>query len=76
MAIGWRHKMHFAHNDKPINLYDAAKALGIPLRPKDQVSETLTRCAETGTDIRMAQMMLAHGRLTDEAREYVREYLA
>lgn len=47
----------------------------IPLRTLEQVKESLARAKQQGTDSDMARLMLRHGRLTDEAREYVvRQY--
>lgn len=48
---------------------------GIPLRTLDNVKAALAQAKKADADIRMARLMLRHGRLTDEAREYVaREY--
>jgi hypothetical protein len=47
----------------------------IPLRTLDDVKATLERDKRRKVDVAMARLMLKHGRLTDEAREYVaREY--
>jgi hypothetical protein len=49
----------------------------IPLRTLDDVRSNLAadKRKGDGTDVAMARLMLRHGRLTDEARDYVaREY--
>lgn len=43
----------------------------IPLRTIDQVKAALEQAKKTGADKSMARLMLRHGRLTEEAREYV-----
>lgn len=56
---------------------DVAERKGIPLRTLADVKEGLERdkAMGDGTDISMARLMLRHGRLTAEAREYVaRQY--
>lgn len=52
-------------------LRDHAERLGIPLRTVDDVRSALTKARETKADKSMARLMLAHGRLTDEARAFV-----
>lgn len=48
---------------------------GIALRTLDQVHSALATARKTKADVAMARLMLRHGRLTDEARQYVeREY--
>ena len=47
----------------------------IPLRTLEDVKDALTKAHKQGAAIALARLMLRHGRLTDEAREYVaREY--
>ena len=54
---------------------DVAEKNGRPLRTLEQVKATLERDKKRGVDVRMARLMLRHGRMTDEARSYVaREY--
>lgn len=50
-----------------------AEQQGIPLRTLDDVRTCLERDKKKpgNVDVRMARMMLRHGRLTDEARAYV-----
>lgn len=50
-----------------------ADKVGIPLRTLAQVQETLASDKKKpgNVDVRMARMMLNHGRLTDEARAWV-----
>lgn len=58
-------------------LHAVAETQGIPLRALDMVRTDLAHAKwlKPGTDITMARIMLRHGRLTDEARNYVaREY--
>jgi len=56
-------------------VHKAAKQQGIPLRTREQVRADLAEAKTRDADISMARLMLRHGRLTDEAREYVaREY--
>ena len=52
-----------------------AERLGIPLRTKDQVLATLAQCRKKKSDMSMARLMLKAGRLTDEAREAVQNYI-
>ena len=55
--------------------HQIAEQQNIPLRTLDQVRETLENAKHYDADREMALLMLRHGRLTDEAREYVaREY--
>lgn len=57
--------------------HQIAEQQGIPLRTLDQVRADLAhaKTLEAGTDAAMARLMLRHGRLTIEARDYVaREY--
>ena len=56
-------------------LKKAADALNIPLRTKDQVADTLHKAEAYGGHLRVANMMLTHGRLTDDAIQYVQDYL-
>lgn len=54
-----------------------AEQLGIPLRTLDQVRESIAhaKTRDAGCDEAMARLMLRHGRLTNEAREWLaREY--
>lgn len=57
---------------------DALKALipaDFPLATVDDVRASLLRAKEYSADVKLASMMLRHGRLTDEARTYVaKEY--
>ena len=47
----------------------------IPLRSLEQVMAALATARAANADKAMARLMLRHGRLTDEARNYVaREY--
>ncbi len=56
-------------------LRDHADRLGIPLRTVDSIRNALRVAKGMDCDAAMARLMLRHGRLTDEAREYVaREY--
>lgn len=48
-----------------------AERKSIPLRTLDQVRAVLSEAKRRGTDISMARLMLRHGRMTDEARNYV-----
>lgn len=48
-----------------------AEQQGIPLRTLDDVLEALETAKNTKADVALARLMLRHGRLTDEAREYV-----
>lgn len=59
-----------------LDLAAHAERLGIPRRTKAQVIAALNRAAKTGADKKMATMMLEHGRLEDDAIDYVREYLS
>ena len=52
-------------------LREHADRLGIPPRTLAQVRETLEIARKTGADKSMAKAMLSHGRMTDEAREFV-----
>jgi hypothetical protein len=54
---------------------ERAEAAGMPRRSLEQVKDALANAKKYGSDREMALLMLRHGRLTDEAREYVaREY--
>lgn len=56
-------------------LHQVAEQRGIPLRTLDDVRDGLAQAKKTNADVSMARLMLRHGRLTDEAREYVaRQY--
>lgn len=52
-------------------LRDHADRLGIPLRTLADVQAALAKAKVTNADKSMARLMLAHGRLTDEARAFV-----
>lgn len=56
-------------------LKQVAEARGIPPRTLDQVRDTLAKAKEYGSDHAMACLMLAHGRMTDEARGYLKGYV-
>lgn len=62
-------------------LHAMAEKQGIPLRTLNDVQADLaaakkrSKGANAGLDTMVASMMLRHGRLTDEARMYVTEYL-
>jgi len=58
-----------------LDLAAHAERLGIPRRTKDQVIAALARAAKNRADKSMATMMLNHGRLEDDAREFVIAYL-
>jgi len=47
-----------------------------PKRTKEQVMDFLTKCASKGSDLSAARLLRNHGRLEDDAMEYVIEYLA
>jgi hypothetical protein len=52
-----------------------ANAQGIPLRTLDNVRNALRVAKDLHVDSAMARLMLRHGRLSDEARNFVtREY--
>ncbi len=53
---------------------NAADHQGIPLRTLPQVRSALDAAKKTRADEAMARLMLRHGRLTDEARQYVKQY--
>lgn len=56
-------------------LAQAAERLGIPIRTLENVQGAIALCNKNGTDIEMARLMLRHGRLTVDAREWLtREY--
>lgn len=56
-------------------LHETAEQQNIPLRTLSQVQNALMLCETSEARDVMARLMLRHGRLTDEAREYVaREY--
>ena len=52
-------------------LHKAAEDLGMPLRTLEQVKPGLLRARRDGGEAEMARLMLRHGRLTDEARDYI-----
>jgi len=55
--------------------HTAADQQAIPLRTLEQVRATLENAKKYDSDREMALLMLRHGRLTDEARQFVaREY--
>ena len=54
----------------------AAASAHIPLRTVEDVADTLKEALKQGSDRSFARMMLNHGRLTDEACEFVRNWLA
>jgi hypothetical protein len=59
----------------PTVFHQMAERQNIPLRTLDDVRAALISAKRTKADTDMARLMLIHGRLTDEAREYVaREY--
>jgi hypothetical protein len=47
---------------------------GIPLRTLADVTTALARAKRQDADAAMARLMLRHGRLTDEARDYITKY--
>jgi hypothetical protein len=50
---------------------------GVPLRTLENVKADLADAAKTqGADEALARVMLRHGRLTNEAREFVTRYLS
>jgi hypothetical protein len=52
-----------------------ADAKGIPLRTLAQVQQAIQQAKRTKADKSLARIMLRHGRMTDEAREWLaREY--
>ena len=56
-------------------VHEAAERMGLPRRTLDQVRQGLEIAKKTKADVALARLMLRHGRLTDEARDYVaREY--
>lgn len=57
-------------------LHAHAERLGIPRVTLDQVKESLAQAAKKKADQSMARLLVAHGRLTDEAMAYVEGYLA
>lgn len=58
-----------------MDLHAEADRLGIPPRTVDDVRKCLTKAALRGVDTAMANLMLAHGRLTDEARAFVQGWV-
>lgn len=60
-------------NTELLNQY--ANELNIPLRTLDDVRSSLTKAKKKKADMSMARLMLNHGRLTDEARQFVAEYV-
>jgi hypothetical protein len=56
-------------------VHEAAEQMGFPRRTLEQVRKGLETAKKTKADAALARLLLRHGRLTDEAREYVaREY--
>jgi hypothetical protein len=53
-----------------------ANAKGIPLQTLSEVENTLRRAKRTKADKAMANAMLKFGRMTDDAREFVKAYAA
>jgi hypothetical protein len=54
---------------------NVAEVRGVPLRTLYQVRAALDLAKLNDTDRSMARLMLRHGRLTDDARDYIaREY--
>jgi hypothetical protein len=51
--------------------HQIAEQQGIPLRTKDDVRKALEMAKKTKADDALARVMLRHGRLTGEARDYV-----
>jgi hypothetical protein len=49
---------------------------GVPLRTLENVKADLADAKTQGADEALARAMLRHGRLTDEAREFVTRYLS
>ena len=52
-------------------LRQQAEAQGIPLASVWRVQEALNQAKQNRADAALARLMLRHGRLTDEARQYV-----
>jgi len=48
-----------------------AEQQGIPLRTLDQVKADLEQAKKNDCEVAMANLMLKHGRLTDEARDFI-----
>lgn len=59
-----------------MNLHDEAERLNIPRRTVEDVRKALTAAAKRNADKSMVRLMLNHGRLTDDARAFVAEWLA
>lgn len=53
---------------------DADKA-DIPPRTLDQIKKALVIAKKSKSDLRLASLILQYGRMTDEARGYVKAYL-
>jgi hypothetical protein len=53
----------------------AADRIGTPLRTVEQVRACLEKAKQAGAYASMARLMLNHGRLTDDARDFVRKCL-
>ena len=53
---------------------EVAEQQGIPLRTLDQVRSDLADAKTRDADEALARVMLRHGRLTDEALQYVIAY--
>lgn len=58
-----------------MNIHAEAERLNIPKRTKDQVVKFLAKCKKNSSDISAARLLINHGRLEDDAREYVTQYL-
>jgi hypothetical protein len=73
MAAEWRaaQAASRAMKQPATQFHHIAEQQGIPLRTLEQVRETLENAKLYDADREMALLMLRHGRLTDEAREYV-----
>jgi hypothetical protein len=52
-------------------LREHSERKGIPLRTLSDVQETIRLCKRTNADKAMANAMLKHGRITDEARAWL-----
>lgn len=57
------------------NLRKMAEQQGIPSRTLEDVCETIKQAEMEGSGREFALLMSRHGRLTDEARAYVAQYL-
>lgn len=54
------------------DLHAHAERLGIPLRTKAQVQETIRKAVKNNSDSSCACLLLTHGRLEDDAREWLK----